>query len=123
MPGTIIGLWSGRASFGTGLAEHALTRPMMPVTVSQCLSHLHQGPPRLRRNPISLARETDRELARLSAIIKQSQATAVVAAASSLRLDCVVAGQLELCRHPRGVSGEKTQLLLPHAGTLVFCWF
>ena len=45
--------------------------------------------------------ETDRELARLSAIIKQSQASAVVAAAPSLRLDCVVAGQLELCRHPR----------------------
>ena len=45
--------------------------------------------------------ETDRELARLSAIIKQSQATAVVAAAPSLRLDCVVAGQLELCHHPR----------------------
>ena len=47
--------------------------------------------------------ETDRELARLSAVIKQSQASALVTAAPSLRLDCVVASQLEMCRYPSKV--------------------
>ena len=51
--------------------------------------------------------ETDRELARLSATIKQSQASQVVTAAPSLRLDCMVAGQLELCRHPSKVLDSE----------------
>ena len=47
--------------------------------------------------------ETDKELARLSAIIKQSQMSSEVSAAPALRVDCVVASQLEMCRYPSKV--------------------